>query len=598
MSLRSDEHNIAIVGINQETAALFPLLLDTHGVRIVRILNHEHEDLAMLKHHPDLDVVIDTTNDAEVNARLRALQLNNADIVGSLSARIFFLTGKREILRGGSPADRESVLNSLHEIRQAILLSKNKEELLKLILNVAIRSVAADTGSIMLLDSERRYLTIEIADGLAPEIVTSTAQRLGKGIAGKVVKEGRPVLLKGPVEQGSEGRGRRTLISSICCPFLIGRDPVGAVSVNSTTPGKEFTESDLAFIKQLVGFTADVIRTSKEFERSARSAFSQSLLESARSIIALEYPFEERLNLLLLRAVNSLSGEICNYYTYNRDDQSFLLKASSSFKFELLRGKRLKFNAQLSRKVLEKRKTVSVDVVDKVTGQRKWYVAQPILVEGELVGLLFLHLIRERAELGMETETIKKIGDMLADELSKNLQLEASRVKSEKLSAITEASYDLASARNLNELAQVVVSVVCLVLEAQNCVLRVRGKKEGQLDILDSFSLGSSQHFKEIRELDDRIAREAFGSSTALALSGVRDITKYGAREVCTSVLSMCLQVDGRRLGTLSIYDKAAVDMFGSSDFTKSDKDVFVNVCLQTAKALSRFVPLAVPAGS
>ena len=131
MSLKAVNHTIAIVGINNETAALLPLLLETRSVRIVRILNHELEDLAQLSGVADLDVIIDTTNDPSVSARLRMLALSGVDVVGALSARIFFLTGRREILRGGSPADRDSILASLHEIRQAILLSKNKEELLK-----------------------------------------------------------------------------------------------------------------------------------------------------------------------------------------------------------------------------------------------------------------------------------------------------------------------------------------------------------------------------------------------------------------------------------------------------------------------------------
>ena len=591
MSLKSDQHTIAIVGINHETANLFPMLLDTDGVTVVRIINHEREDLALLRQFPDLDVVIDTTNDADVGARLRALELANTDVVGALSARIFFLTGKRELLQGG-PADREGILSSLHEIRQAILLSKNKEELLKLILNVAIRSVAADTGSIMLLDSEKRFLTIEIADGIAPEIVTATAQKVGKGVAGKVVRTGQPVHLHGSVEHEDEEE-RRKLVASICCPLVIGKDPVGALSVNMTTPGKDFTDDDLAYVKQLADFTADIIRTSKDFERSAQSSFGLQIVERALSILTMNYPFDERLNLLLLRIANSLKGEICNYYTYSRDDNSFLLKSSSSFKFELLRGKRLRFNAHLSRKVLQERNTVCVDVVDKATQQRKWYIAEPIKLDGELAGLLFLHFIAGPVEVTQETETLRKIGNLLSAELGKDLQLEASRVKSEKFSAISEASYDLASARSLNELAQIVVSVACLVLEAQSCVLRTRGKRSRKLEILDSFSLGSSQDYKRIQELDERVAAEAFESSNVLALSGVRDISKYGDRDVCKSVLSMCLQNNGRRLGTLSIYDKAAVDMFGSADFSKSDKDVFLNMCLQTSKALERFIPLS-----
>jgi nitrate/nitrite-specific signal transduction histidine kinase len=591
MSLKSLQHSIAIVGINQETAALFPLLLETRGVNIVRILNHEREQLGQLKAYPDLDVIIDTTNDKNIGDKLRALELENVDIVGALSARIFFLTGKRHlVVDDGSPAERDTILSSLYEIRQAILLSQKKEEVLKLILNVAIRSVAADTGSIMLLDSDKRYLTIEFANGISPEIVTSTAQKVGKGIAGKVVRSGKPVLLNGSLDGDSEGEERRKIVSSICCPMIIAKEAVGTISVNSTTPGKEFTESDLNYTMQLAEFTADIVRASQEYEQSAQAAFALSLIDHARTILNLSYYFEERLNLLLLRIVNSLQGEICNYYTFNKDMQCFILKASSSFKFDLLRGKRMKFNEQLSQQVLEEQETIAVDRVDKASGKRKWYIAHPVKIDGSIVGILFLHMIDARRELEKEIDTIAKIGDLLAVELGKALKLEASQSKSEKLSAISEASYNLASTGSLEELATVVVSVACLVLEAQSCVFRIYRPESETLDILESFSLGNSLQYKQIRDFDKNVAKEAFDADTIFSLSGPKDIVKYGSIELCKSALSMCLKAGRKRLGTLSIYNKTAADMFGATDFTESDKDVFRSVCLQTAKAMNKFL--------
>jgi GAF domain-containing protein len=368
---------------------------------------------------------------------------------------------------------------------------------------------------------------------------------------------------------------------------------VGALSVNSTTLGRDFHNEDLNYIKQLADFAADIIRTSKQFEQSTHSAFALSLLESVRTILNLDYSFDERLNLLLLRVANTLNGEICNYYAYNQDERAFYLKASSSFKTDLAKGRRMKFNDQLAKKVLDQGETVCVDVVDAKTGVYKWYIAHPVRIRDEMCGLLFLHLVCRSADVAAEKETVATIGDLLATELTKDVQIESSRIKSEKLSAISEATFDLASARTLEELAQVVVTVACLVLEAESCVIRVHNRNTGKLDILDSFSLRSSQAYREIQALDAAIAAESFRSTSVLLFRTAADFARFGAKELRPkSGLSMCLQNNGRRFGTLSIYDKTAPDFFGSSTFSQSDRDVFLNVCLQAAKALDRFVPL------
>jgi hypothetical protein len=240
--------------------------------------------------------------------------------------------------------------------------------------------------------------------------------------------------------------------------------------------------------------------------------------------------------------------------------------------------------------VLESRTTVSIDVVDRTDGRRRWYIAHPVLIERQLVGLLFLHICSESTDISRETDIVRKLGEMLASELSKSMLLEASRIKTEKLSAITEASYDLASARNLTDLAQIVVSVACLVLEAQGCVLRIKGRKRGTLDILDSFSQGSSGHYQNIRKIDEYLSRDTFESSTMLVLNGRRLLDKYDPACAVKSALSMCLQSGGRRFGTLSLYDKTMSGLSGTGGFTAGDREIFSNVCLQTSKALERFV--------
>jgi putative methionine-R-sulfoxide reductase with GAF domain len=596
--IKSKTHTIAIVGINRESAAVLSELLETEGARVIKIVNHETEDLADLRQFPQIDIIINTTNDAGVYRKLHKLNLSNVDILSGLSARILFSAGSREILGPGLTEDKNRLLNSLHEIREAIYLSKNKEELLKLVLDVAIRSSGADSGSIMLIDPKKKTLKIEIAEGLEPGIVKSTTQKLGKGIAGTVAKTGVPLLIKGAAdrERYASEFERKDLASSICTPLVIGDEVVGILSVNSKTPQRIFSEDDLAYVKKLGDFTADIINTSKDFERTTSSTFLLSLLNNVRDILNLKYSFDERVNLLLLKLVTAFGGEICNYYDYFPDKAAFLAKASSSFNLNLIKGRKLRLNEYFSKLITESGDKVALSVPDKKDGDKKdggkkWYLMQPIKVGGEMVGLLFLHLVSDADDMKEEASVLAKIGDMIAAELAKNLEMESFRVQSIKFSAISEVSFDLASARNQAELANLINSHACIILEAESSVLRLYNEKTRELDILDSFSLKTFAHLKELEALDGIISRDAMLNKNAVIIKDLAT-SPYGWVGLDSrSVMCMYLERSGRIIGTLSLYDKKSLDLYASKNFTQKDKEIFLNFCLQVAKALDRFIP-------
>jgi putative methionine-R-sulfoxide reductase with GAF domain len=595
MQLRNKSHTIAIVGISRESAAVLSELLDTDGANVIRVLNHEVEDIHELKQYPQIDIVINTTNDVGVYRKLRKLHLPHVDILSGLSARILFSTGSRELLAPALAEDKSRLLNSLHEIREAIYLSKNKEELLKLVLNVAIRSSGADSGSIMLVDPKKKVLKIEIAEGLDKGIVKATTQKIGKGIAGTVAKTGVPLLIKGTADKdryASEFE-RNDLVSSLCTPLVIGEEVVGVLSINSKHSDRTFSEDDLAYVKKLGDFTADIIKTSKEYERTTSSTFLLSLLNNTRDILTLKYPFDERLNLMLLKIANAFHGEICNYYDFYADKGVFMAKASSSFNLNLIKGRKLKLNDYFSKCVLEADDAVALCVpeADAESTRKKWYLMQPVKVNAEMVGLLFLHLLSEKEDMKEESAIVAKIGDMIAAELSKNIEMESFRVQSIKFSAISEVSFDLASARNRHECANLIISHACVILEAESSILRYYNPVTETLEVLDSFSLKTFAHLKELEALDGIISRDVMLNKNPVL---IKDLTKssYGWPGVdAKSVLCMYLERKGRVIGTLSLYDKKSLDLYMSRSFSQKDKEIFLNFCLQASKALDRFAP-------
>jgi hypothetical protein len=127
-------------------------------------------------------------------------------------------------------------------------------------------------------------------------------------------------------------------------------------------------------------------------------------------------------------------------------------------------------------------------------------------------------------------------------------------------------------------------------MEAESSILRLYNQRTGTLDILDSFSLKSFSHLKQLEETDQAISNDAVANKKAIILKDL-DKSQYAAFDLDSkSALCMYLERGGRILGTLSIYDKKTLDLYSVRNFSHKDKEIFLNYCLQASRALDRFV--------
>ena len=74
-------------------------------------------------------------------------------------------------------------------------LSANLNDLLQILLDVTLKTMKAEMGSIMLLDQKTGELFIKIAKGLKEEIIEKARTKVGEGIAGLVARDKQALLL-------------------------------------------------------------------------------------------------------------------------------------------------------------------------------------------------------------------------------------------------------------------------------------------------------------------------------------------------------------------------------------------------------------------
>jgi len=148
-------------------------------------------------------------------------------------------------------------LSILYEISNALSSTLNLEELLRLIVRNALNSFDAQVVSLMLLDKEKKELSIRFAEGLNEEIIKGTKVRLGDGIAGRVAKTGQPLLLVDMMGIDTVDMDKNTK-SAMSVPLKIKNEVIGVLNVSKTAQYR-FTETDLKLLFNLASLAAQAI---------------------------------------------------------------------------------------------------------------------------------------------------------------------------------------------------------------------------------------------------------------------------------------------------------------------------------------------------
>ncbi len=165
-------------------------------------------------------------------------------------------------------------VNRLSSVLGFLSANLKSDELITLILQSALKELKGDTGSLMLLDKDRRELTIKAGVGLSPDIIKTTKTRLGERIAGKVAQTGRPMLFRGK-------RGDRDIKSALCVPLSIKEELIGVLSINRIKDITPFTKKDLNILSFLANLAAAAI-----IHTNLRSEIKDAYLATVKTLIA------------------------------------------------------------------------------------------------------------------------------------------------------------------------------------------------------------------------------------------------------------------------------------------------------------------------
>ncbi|MGB7924474.1 MAG: diguanylate cyclase [Pyrinomonadaceae bacterium] len=122
------------------------------------------------------------------------------------------------------------------------------------ILRQSAELLKAERGSLLLFDEATNELAIKAAVGLRAEVASETRIRLGHGVSGTVLQDGRPLVVRDLDQAGHTPAPAEHLYktrSFISYPIVISGRKVGVLNVTDKAGGGSYDEIDLSLIETI-----------------------------------------------------------------------------------------------------------------------------------------------------------------------------------------------------------------------------------------------------------------------------------------------------------------------------------------------------------
>lgn len=534
------------------------------------------DDVTAFFAETDYDAVIDATGGfaSHVPDEPRAA----LQVVTPLTARLLWGYGV-------APRDRKAeLLQALHEIVESVDLTVATDELFERMLEIAVGVTGAEGGSLMLLDAGAGVLRIRVARGVEPELWPKIRVALGQGISGRVAADGRPIHLRGRADAAKFDliRERVDVESALCVPMIHRGQVLGVLNVHHSERADAFSDEDLHFMEQLASLDAQIIARAQEHQSLRTQAARYDAVREVQRILRGPAILSDRLLEFCGFAAERAGNGIAHLYL--REDDGQMRLAATSLEGGGFGGEyRLKPGVGVDGDALRRQQTA----VLRHENGRVGYLAIPLVAGGQAVGLLSLQTGPEIAIDRGGLESWQEIAAAAADTIARSDREARMASRAERINAINEISIQLLSCTEAAEVARLATSSAAMILEADHAILRLQDPTTRRYSIRSYFGAAEGPAQEALFRLDKAVTVDAIRRRAPHLIQDASLDPKLGELvDEMRSVLSAPIKRNGEVIGSLTVYDKVALDRFFASRFDDEDLQVFGRFVSYVERAL------------
>jgi phosphoserine phosphatase RsbU/P len=185
------------------------------------------------------------------------------------------------------PPDWADRLRGIQSVTDAALSMLDPQALLNALVERAREALQVDTAPILLLDRRSGQLVATAASGLEEEVQQGVRIPVGRGFAGRIAAQGRPVVLD-EVDHTKVinpillDKGIRSLMGA---PLLAEGKVIGVLHVGTLSP-RAFTSDDVNLLQLAADRAAVAVQAlTAQVDRAATSVLQRSLVPSALPVV-------------------------------------------------------------------------------------------------------------------------------------------------------------------------------------------------------------------------------------------------------------------------------------------------------------------------
>jgi len=209
-----------------------------------------------------------------------------------------------------APHDTRELVITLFELGREITAVLDLPELLQKIPQLIARITKFQAFAVYLLDPKREELSIAYSVGYSEEMARTLRVKVGRGLVGAAVAEGKPILVNDVREDPRYVEAVPGSLAELVVPLRRKGRVIGALNLLSSATG-QFTETDEALLRQFGAHVAVAIENARLFEDAREYA---STLETLAEI-GREFGAILQLDELLTRIAN-LTKRLVDYRTF------------------------------------------------------------------------------------------------------------------------------------------------------------------------------------------------------------------------------------------------------------------------------------------
>lgn len=589
---------LGIWGASEESLRLLRLMAANPDIEVVRIYDadvtaalerarHMSEDVAnrvapllvddvtAFFAEQDFDAIIDSNGDFASHAPAgprAALQ-----VVTPLTARLLWGYGV-------APRDRKAeLLQALHEVVESVDLTIEADELFERMLEIAVGVTGAEGGSLMLLD-DAQVLRMRVAQGIEPELWPKIRVAMGQGISGRVAMEGRPIHLRGRADRRKYDllRERVDVESALCVPLIHAGKVLGVLNVHHATRADVFADDDLSFMEQLARLDAQIIARAQAHESLRSQAARYDAIREVQRILGGPALLSDRLE-GFCRFMAERAGKGIVHLYLKEADGSLRMTATSLIGGGFGGEYRLEPDTGVDGEAVRSQSPAILHHEDGRLG----YAALPLLVGNQLIGLLTIQTGRGAERSRHVLESWQEIAAAAAETIARTNRESLMATRAERINAINETSIRMLSCTEPNEVARLATSSAAMILDADHAVLRLQDPTTRRYSIRSYFGCAEGAAQEALFRLDKAVTVDAIRRRAPhLILDASLDPNLREFSDEMRSVLTAPIKRAGQVIGTVSVYDKVALDRFFASRFDDEDLQVFGRFVAYVERAL------------